>query len=93
MKKPTDKTQTAVALLYDGIGTPRVTASGIGLTGEQIIRLAIENDVPLREDEGLAQALSCIPVGDEIPRELYLAVAEVLAFVYFLDEVQHSYGP
>ena len=91
--KPTDKPQTAVALHYDGLTTPRVTASGQGLSGEQIIRLAVENDVPLHEDEGLALALSCIPVGEEIPRELYLAVAEVLAFVYFLDEVQHSYGP
>ena len=53
----------------------------------------MENNVPLHEDAGLAMALSSIPLGEEIPRELYLAVAEVLAFVYFLDEVQHSYGP
>jgi flagellar biosynthesis protein len=91
--KTSDSPQTAVALHYDGLTTPRVTASGQGLTGEQIIQLAIDNDVPLHEDAGLATALSCIPIGEEIPRELYLAVAEVLAFVYFLDEVQHSYGP
>lgn len=88
-----NKPQTAVALYYDGLTSPRVTATGEGVTGERIIQLALENNVPLHEDEHLAKALSCIPLGEEIPRELYLAVAEVLAFVYFLDEVQHSYGP
>lgn len=88
-----DKPQTAVALHYDGLTTPRVTAKGHGATGEQIIRLAVENQIPLHENEGLAKALSNIPLGEEIPRELYLAVAEVLAFIYFLDETRTSYGP
>lgn len=88
-----DRLQTAVALYYDGLSTPRITASGQGATGEEIIRLAVENKVPLHEDAGLAMALSCIPLGEEIPRELYLAVAEVLAFIYYLDDLQHSYGP
>lgn len=88
-----DKSQTAVALYYDGLASPRVTATGHGVTGERIIQLALENNVPLHEDENLAKALSSIPVGDEIPRELYLAVAEVLAFIYFLDEVHHNYEP
>lgn len=90
---PTAKPQTAVALHYDGVSSPRVAATGHGPTGERIIQLALENDVPLHEDAALANALSTIPLGEEIPRELYLAVAEVLAFVYFLDEVQYSYGP
>ena len=87
------QSQLAVALCFDGINTPKVTAKGQGLTGEAIIRIAKENDIPLQEDEALAKALSTIPLGEDIPRELYLAVAEVLAYVYFLDEVLHGYGP
>ena len=92
-KKTADRPQTAVALQWDGLTTPLVTASGQGPTGEPIIQIAIDNGVRLHQDAGLASALSCIPVGEEIPRELYIAVAEVLAFVYFLDEVLHSYEP
>lgn len=90
---PPDKTQTAVALHYDGLTTPRVTAKGHGITGKRIIQLAEENNIPLHQDKALAEALSHIPLGEEIPRELYLAIAEILAFIYFLDETQHSYGP
>ncbi len=85
--------KTAVALLYDGFNTPRVTASGHGASAEQIIRLAREHDVPLRENAGLALALSSIPLDTEIPPELYLVVAEILAFIYFLDECEHDYAP
>jgi flagellar biosynthesis protein len=59
--------------------------------GEQIIKLAHEHDIPVHEDAGLAYALSRIPVGEDIPRELYVAVAEVLAFVYYLDEMQSDF--
>lgn len=83
-----DKNQTAVALYFDAVNTPWVSASGTGLLGEQIIKLAHEHDIPVHEDAGLAKALSRIPLGDDIPRELYVAVAEVLAFVYYLDEMQ-----
>jgi flagellar biosynthesis protein len=82
----TDK--TAVALFFDGVNAPWVSASGSNRIGEQIIRLAREYDIPVHEDAALASALSRIPLGEEIPRELYLAVAEVLAFVYYLDEIQ-----
>ena len=95
MKKTdhSNNSQLAIALVFDGINTPKVTASGEGRTGEEIIRIAKQNDIPLKEDEALAKALSSIPLGEDIPKELYLAVAEVLAYVYFLEEVQYSYGP
>jgi flagellar biosynthesis protein len=47
--------------------------------------LAEEHEVPLREDPELAALLSQIPLGDEIPEALYLAVAEVIAFAYALS--------
>jgi flagellar biosynthesis protein len=85
-----DKKQTAVALYFDGVNAPCVSASGIGLVGEKIIKIANEHNIPLHEDAGLASALSRIPLGDEIPFDLYLAVAEVLAFVYYLDGIRLS---
>lgn len=86
-----DKLKTAVALHYDGTQAPRITAKGQGYTAEQIITLAIENDIPLHEDIQLASALSQIPLGEDIPIELYLAVAEILAFIYTLEDTQYEY--
>lgn len=80
--------KTVIALQYDGISAPRVSAKGTGLTAENILKLADEHGIPLHENRYLAQALANIPLGDEIPHELYLVVAEVLAFVYVLDEIK-----
>ena len=79
--------KTVIALHYDGANAPRVSAKGTGITGENILRLAHEHGIPLHENSSLAMALASIPLGEEIPQELYLVVAEVLAFVYALDEM------
>ncbi len=71
----------AVALHYDYKSAPSVTAKGQGKVAEKIIETAEEHDVPIQEDPLLAQALSSIPLEEEIPEELYKAVAEVLGFV------------
>ena len=47
----------------------------------EILQIACENDIPLREDPALAEALATLSVGEYIPPELFRAVAEVLAFV------------
>ena len=75
------KSQIAVALHYDKTGAPRVTAKGKGVIGAKIIELAKAHDIPIEENEVLAGALSNVEIGDEIPEELYKAVAEVLIFV------------
>ncbi len=75
----------AMALKYDGTSAPRVVAKGRGETAERIIALAEEHDVLLHHDPDLVRVLSQVPLGDEIPRELYLAVAEVIAFAYWLS--------
>ena len=80
--------KTVIALSFDGINAPVVTAKGSGATGEHIVQLAQEHGVPLHEDSSLAEALSHIPLGVEIPTEVYAVVAEVLAYIYFLDEQQ-----
>jgi flagellar biosynthesis protein len=71
----------AVALQYDRKGAPRVTAKGKGAIGAKIIEVAKAHDIPIEENEVLAGALSNVELGDEIPVELYKAVAEVLVFV------------
>ena len=75
------RSQLAVALHYDKTGAPRVVAKGRGTIGEKIVELAKAHDIPIEENEVLAGALSNVELGDEIPAELYKAVAEVLVFV------------
>jgi flagellar biosynthesis protein len=79
------KNQLAVALHYDRSGAPRVVAKGRGTLGEKIIEVAKANGVPIEDNEVLAGALSHVELGDEIPAELYKAVAEVLIFVLHLS--------
>ena len=79
------KSQLAVALHYDKSGAPRVVAKGRGSIGQKIIEVAKAHDIPIEENEVLAGALSNVEIGDEIPAELYKAVAEVLIFVLRLS--------
>jgi flagellar biosynthesis protein len=79
------KNQLAVALHYDKKGAPRVVAKGRGPIGARIVELAKVHDIPIEENEVLAGALSNVELGDEIPAELYKAVAEVLVFVLRLS--------
>ncbi len=76
---------TAVALYYDGDKAPTITAKGSGEIAEQIIALAREHGIPLQENAALSELLSRLDLGTEIPPELYLAVAEVIAFAYLLS--------
>lgn len=74
----------AVAIVYDESesAAPRVVASGKGIVAEKIIATAREAGVHIKEDPNLVEILAKIPLGNEIPVELYQTVAEVLAFVY-----------
>jgi flagellar biosynthesis protein len=85
MPKTYYTTDIAVALKYDGKNAPKVTAKGKGLTAEQILEIAELHGIPLQTDAELVKILAQIPLGDEIPNELYVAVAEVIAFAYFLS--------
>jgi flagellar biosynthesis protein len=78
-----DSRSLAVALYYekqDG-GAPRVVASGRGAIGDKIVETARAHGVPVESNPGLATALADVEVGEEIPIELYKAVAEVLIFI------------
>lgn len=80
--KTTDEPNRAVALSYDGRGAPRVVAKGAGDVAERIIEVAREHGVPLDHDPSLARLLSRVDLGAEIPRPLFEAVAQVLAFAW-----------
>ena len=77
----------AAALRYDSRRdqAPKVVAKGRGKIAEKIVALAHQHHVPLVEDRNLAQMLEALDVDTEIPSELYKAVAEVLVFVYRLN--------
>ena len=72
----------AVALHYSGSGAPRVVAKGGGVVADRIVETAKAHNVPLQEDGALASALARVDLGREIPRDLYVAVAHVLAFAW-----------
>jgi flagellar biosynthetic protein FlhB len=82
----TNPTHIAVALKYErGMPSPKVVAMGADLIAERIKKIAREANVPCIENVPLARGLyKAVEIGDEIPIELYQAVAEVLAYVYSL---------
>jgi flagellar biosynthesis protein len=75
----------AAALRYEGAGAPRVVAAGAGEVAQRIVDAARAAGVPVREDSGLADALSRLALETEIPPELYVAVAEALVWAHGLD--------
>jgi len=85
---PTGKREikTAIALEYnpEEDGAPRVIATGRGEIADKILQIAQANQIPIKEDPILAQALSLVDLEEEIPSELYAVVAEVLGWVYRL---------
>ncbi len=77
----------AVALKYKAgdSSVPKVAATGKGLIAEKIIELAIKHGIPVKDDPDLVEVLSKLEINDEIPATVYVAVAELLAFVYSMN--------
>jgi len=69
--------------------TPNVSATGTGALADEIIRLAKEHNIPIREDRDLVQILSLLDIGEAIPAEIHTAIAEILAFIYWTNQ-KHS---
>lgn len=78
----------AVALQYipGKDRSPKVTAKGQGLLAQKIIELARQHGIPVQEDPALVQVLAQLDFYEEIPPEAYLVVAEILAFVYSMNQ-------
>ena len=82
-----DDIAVAIKYIFGKEGeVPKIVASGRGYLADKIIKIADENGIPLKEEKQLAQSLIKVPVGVEIPADLWAVMAEVLAEVYKLDE-------
>ena len=77
----------AVAIRYrpEKDTAPKVTAKGGGRVAEKIIELAKLHGIPIKDDPDLVEVLSKLDIEEEIPPNVYIAVAELLAFVYALN--------
>lgn len=82
-----EKSKKAIALKYKpgDDHAPRVTAKGTGRLAERIIEMARKHGIPVKDDPDLVEVLSRLDLHEEIPPELYVVVAELLAFVYRLN--------
>ena len=83
--KEPDEIPSAAALFYDGETAPKISARGTGDIAEEIIALAREHGVPLYENAELVELLSTLDIGEEIPRALFVTIAEIIAFAYILQ--------
>ncbi len=76
----------ALKYTYGKDSAPRLVAKGSGKIAEKIIEIAKAHGIPIREDKQLVEVLSSLDLYQEIPQELYQAVAEILAFIYSLNK-------
>ena len=91
----TNPTHYAIAVRYDmeKHQAPHVLAKGRGVIAQRIKEIAAENEIPLYEDKWLARQLYAMcEVGDQIPVDLWQAVARVLAYVRTLNDRQQAVG-
>jgi flagellar biosynthesis protein len=88
LKPRVGKREKAVAVQYDQEknDAPVVTAKGEGLIARRIVEIARTADVPVVEDAALVSALLSLELGQEIPVELYEAVARILSWIYRLEK-------
>ena len=89
-----DSRALAVALAYaPGDAAPRVVAKGQGLIAEEIIRRVKEHDVFVHESPELVALLLDVDLDDRIPPQLYVAVAELLAWLYRIERGEQGLNP
>lgn len=87
-QKTKNKLNRAAALKYNQNedSAPHLIAKGKGNIAEKIIAEAEKNNIPIREDEDIIKVLMQMNIGDEIPEDLYRVIAEILSFIYLLEE-------
>ena len=84
--KPPRKHAVAIRYQADTDAAPKVIATGKGHLAERILAIAAAEGIHVQEDPDLLALLAKLDVNDTIPEDLYRAVAEVLAFVYRLNQ-------
>ena len=89
-----DSLREAVALAYNQTdAAPRVVAKGRGVIAEQIIKKARDNGVYVHESPELVALLTQVDIDQSIPPQLYLAVAELLAWLYQMERGESPSSP
>ncbi len=85
---PKEYRRGAAALRYQAQVdvAPKVVAKGQGVVAEKIIALAQEHHIPVQSNPDLLSLLSTVDIMEEIPGEMYRAVAEILAYVYSINQ-------
>ena len=79
-----DKNLAALSLCFDGKNTPEVAAKGYNQLAELIIEKARENKVLIHQDENLLKRLESLEIGQGIPPNMYVVIAELIAFSYIM---------
>ena len=93
---PRSTGRTVAIALNDELSSssvPRIVASGRGFVAEQILNLAFEHGVKVRQDSDLAEVLSAADVEADIPAEAFAAVAEILVYVYRANGIEPRTKP
>lgn len=80
----------AAALKYDPKtdSAPVVTAKASGIAAKKLLQKAREENIPIENNEDLVEVLARVNIGDEIPEELYTVIAEILSFIYELEDLK-----
>ena len=82
--KSSNSTRQAIALSYDGLNAPSLTAKGDDQLAEAILAIARKYEVPIYENAELVRLLARLELGDAIPEALYRTIAEIIAFAWYL---------
>ena len=92
---PRSDQRQAVALRYETNqdSAPTLTAKGAGATADKIVEIARRHNIPIHQDRNLVQILSTLDLNQEIPQNVYAAVAEILAFVYRVGKMSRPSTP
>jgi len=91
MTTQSDANLKAVALAYrEGQAAPKIVAKGRGLIAQEIIKCAKESGIYVHESNELVALLMQVDLDDRIPPQLYVAVAELLAWLYRLEKNQNK---
>jgi flagellar biosynthesis protein len=94
-RSPPKPQAIAVALQHapGSEAAPRVVASGRGFTAERILELAFAKGIKVREDADLAEMLTAVGIGEEIPFAAFSAVAEILSYLYRANQAAGETAP
>lgn len=90
--RPGAKKAAAIKYIQGKDTAPKLIAKGSGVIAEKIVEIARDQGIYIKEDKALVEVLSSLELYQEIPAELYKAVAEILAFIYSLNKKAESHS-